>query len=209
MVLPAEALGSFAESTLTSPPAAATTSAVIERGARASGRTPLALWFRRPVATDPVTVSVRLIDPFGRLTEQVVMVPGWVPPPPFTVTITAVTARPTGVLVAVDSDASAAAAAGIVMHVQARKRRVLGGGGGRLGPIRLPLLTVAEADFALASIPLGLPVFPSDGAIHVVRNRAPFNTARFAVWIPVLAPLSVGITLTGPDGASATATGSV
>ena len=208
VVLPAAALDSYAESALTSPPAAATTSAVAERGARVAGRTPLALWFRRPVATDPVTVSVRLIDPFGRVTEQVVVVPGWVPPPPFTVTITGVTARPNGVLVGVDSDASAAAAAGIMMHIRALKRRLLGGGRPP-GPIRWPLVTVAEADFALASIPLGLPVFPSDGAIHVVRNRAPFNTSRFAVWIPVIAPLSVVVTLTDPDGASATDTGSV
>ncbi|MEO5746196.1 MAG: hypothetical protein ABIQ53_16635, partial [Terracoccus sp.] len=208
VVLPVVALSASAESALTSPPPDADTAPVIERGARTSGRTPLALWFRRPVATDPVTVTLRLLDPFGRVTERVVAVPGWVPPPPFTVTIAGVTARPAGVLVGVDSDASAAAAAGVVMHVRALKRRAFGGGG-RLGPIRWPLLTVVEGDFALASIPLGLPLFPSDGAIHVVRSRAPFNTSRFAVWIPVLAPLSVVITLTDPDGATATATGSV
>ncbi|MDN5778659.1 MAG: hypothetical protein L0H96_17330, partial [Humibacillus sp.] len=207
-VLPVVALSTFDESALTSPPADANTTPVTERGVRTAGRTPLALWFRRPVATDPVTVTLRLLDPFGRVTERAVVVPGWVPPPPFTVTIVGVTARPTGVLVGVNSDASAAAAAGVVMHVRALKRRVLGGGG-RLGPIRGPLLTVVEGDFALASIPLGLPIFPSDGAIHVVRSRAPFNTARFTVWIPVLAPLSVGITLTDPAGATATATGSV
>ncbi|OFE18927.1 hypothetical protein BA895_01845 [Humibacillus sp. DSM 29435] len=208
VVLPAVALSTFAESALTSPPADANTTPVIERGVRTAGRTPLALWFRRPVATDPVTVTLRLLDPFGRVTERVVAVPGWVPPPPFTVTIAGVTARPAGVLVGVDSDASAAAAAGVVMHVRALKRRVFGGGG-RLGPIRWPLLTVVEGDFVLAAIPLGLPIFPSDGAIHVVRSRAPFNTARFAVWIPVLAPLSIAVTLTDPDGATATATGSV
>ena len=157
------------------------------------------------MVTDPVSVTLRLLDPFGRVTEQVVVVPGWVPPPPFTVTIVGVTARPTGVLVGVDSDASAAAAAGVVMHVRALKRRIFGGGG-RLGPVRWPLLTVLEADFALGSIPFGLPIFPSDGAIHVVRSRAPFNAARFAVWIPVLAPLSVVITLTDPDGATVTTT---
>lgn len=252
VVLPATTLAAYGDSALTSPPGGAATAPVVERGARAAGRTPLALWFKRPVATDPVDVTLRLLDPAGRVTERSLTVPGWVAPPSFTVTIAFMTARPGGVLLGVDSDASAAAAAGVVMNVRALKRAKLGGGpggglGGRLsagiGPgighgighgieqgighgigevpgggagwrpaidrIRWPLVTVAEADFALSTIPFGFPFFPSDGAIHVVRVRKPFARSRFAVWVPVTVPLTVVITLTDVDGHAATARESI
>ena len=67
---------------LTSAPAAAATSPVLEQGARVAGRSPLALWFTRPVAADPVDVRVRLVDPFGREVVRELTVPGWVAPPP-------------------------------------------------------------------------------------------------------------------------------
>jgi len=51
-------------------------------GPRTAGRTPLALWFTRPVATSPVSVSVTLVDPAGRSSVQSVTVPAWVPDPP-------------------------------------------------------------------------------------------------------------------------------
>ncbi|MDM7830259.1 hypothetical protein [Cellulomonas edaphi] len=51
-------------------------------GTRAAGRTPLALWFTRPVAADPVDVQMTLVDPAGRTSVQAVTVPGWVPDPP-------------------------------------------------------------------------------------------------------------------------------
>ncbi len=62
------------------PPPSATTAPVLVHGTRASGRTPLALWFRRPVASNPVEVVLRLADPLGRVTEQHITVPPWVAP---------------------------------------------------------------------------------------------------------------------------------
>jgi len=128
-------LESLDETALATPPAGASTSVVLERGARATGRSPLAVWFTRPVATDPVDVTLRLIDPFGRTTERTVTVPAWVPPPPFTVTITGLVARPTGVLAAVETDAPTAAADGVVLHVRALKRRFGPIVGSVLGPV--------------------------------------------------------------------------
>ena len=134
-VLAPAAFEGLAETPLTTAPGAASTGPVLERGARAVGRSPVALWFKRPVATDPVDVAVRLIDPFGRATERTITVPGWVPPPPFTITITGTVARPTGVLVSMSTDASAAVAAGIVLHVRALKRRF----GPIVGPVVGPV----------------------------------------------------------------------
>ncbi|HET7801859.1 MAG TPA: hypothetical protein VFL38_15650 [Humibacillus xanthopallidus] len=223
VLLPA-AFEGLAETPLTTAPGAASTGPVLERGVRSSGRSPVALWFKRPVATDPVDVAVRLIDPFGRATERRITVPGWVAPPPFTITISGSVSRPTGVLVSMTTDASSAAAAGIVLHVRALKRRFgpifgpLGGvGGAGVGgpgirpPIdRLrPLVIVASADFPLSGISTGLPFFPADGQVHVVRVRGLGGGRRYAVWVPVVAPLFVELGLESPDGQTATVNASV
>jgi hypothetical protein len=144
-------LESLPETPLAAPPGGASAGTVLERGARAAGRTPVAVWFTRPVATDPVDVTVRLIDPFGRPTEQHLTVAGWVPPPPFTVSITALAARPTGVLAAVETDASAASAAGVVMHVRARRRM--------FGPVIGPLVH-RDVDAPTRPVPPLGPVSP-------------------------------------------------
>jgi hypothetical protein len=223
-VLVPVAFEGLAETPLTTAPGAASTGPVLERGVRSSGRSPVALWFKRPVATDPVDVAVRLIDPFGRATERRITVPGWVAPPPFTITISGSASRPTGVLVSMTTDASSAAAAGIVLHVRALKRRFgpifgpLGGvgGAGAGGPFirppidRLrPLVIVASADFPLSGISTGLPFFPADGQVHVVRVRGLGGGRRYAVWIPVVAPLVVELGLESPDGQTATVNASV
>jgi hypothetical protein len=56
---------------------------VAVHGPRAAGSSPLALWLTRADATVPVDVTVHLLDPAGRLTEQVITVPagGEAPPP--------------------------------------------------------------------------------------------------------------------------------
>jgi hypothetical protein len=260
VVVPAP-LESLAETTLTTPPTAASTSPAPERGARVAGRSPLAVWFTRPVATDPVDVTLRLVDPFGRTTERTITVPGWVPPPPFTVTITGLVPRPTGVLALLETDAPTAASAGIVLHVRALKRRfgpIVGpvfdplvgplprpdrplppvGPVSPVGPLRppvvpgapgpltpagplgrppvgrppvgplFPLVTVVTGDVALADIPVGLPFFPADGQVHAVRVKGPGGAGRYAVWVPVVAPLTVEVVLESPDGRTARATSS-
>ena len=105
-ILAATPLGGIPETPLTTPPSAAATEPVLERGVRATGRTPIALWFTRAVAADPVEVAVRLIDPLGRLTEQTATVPGWVPPPPLDLTlldVIPVLGRGVGISVASDA----------------------------------------------------------------------------------------------------------
>ncbi len=62
------------------PPVGADTGAVALRGERSGGRTPLVLWFRRAVAADPCTVTLRVVDPMGRLTSRDLVVPGVSPP---------------------------------------------------------------------------------------------------------------------------------
>ena len=168
-------LESLDETALTTPPAAASTSTVLERGARASGRSPLAAWFTRPVATDPVDVTLRLIDPFGRTTERTVTVPAWVPPPPFTVSITGLVARPTGVLAAVETDAPAAAAEGVVMHVRALKRRF----GPLVGPVVGPVPPPPDRPLP----PVG-PVAPGVGSLP------PMGPLRPPVVRPPIGPLT-------------------
>lgn len=258
---------------LTTAPAGTDTGTIPERGARAAGRTPLALWFTRPVAADPIDVKLRLVDPLGRATERTITVPGWVPPPPYSVTLGPIIARTGGVFVGLDTDASRAPSAGVLLHVSVLKRtkpwppipwppgpqlpqlkptippgpvppgpvpagpvpagpvppgpipmlhmgattaaKALGPVG-PVGPVwphrppQWPLTEVAHGDFPLADIPAGLPFFPQDGQIHVVRLRPkPATSPPYAIWLPALAPLTVTVTVDSPDGRSATATGSI
>ena len=236
------------ETPLASPPAGAGTAPVLERGARSAGRSPVALWFTRPVAADPVDVTVRLTDPLGRSTERTLTVPGWVAPPSFTVSVTSMVARTGGVVATVETDASAAAAAGNVLHVAVSQRRLFGGlvtpdvlrpGGGPQGgpglgrldrppvlrppitrppvvlppvvrpPITLPLRVVASADFPLADIATGLPFFPDDGQIHAVRVKGGVGVRRYALWLPATAPLTLDVSVTSPEGQSASARASL
>jgi hypothetical protein len=118
---------------LTSAPAAAATTPVVEQGARVAGRSPLALWFTRPVAADPVAVRLRLVDPFGREVVRSLTVPGWVPPPPdVTVSIVDVFAiAGRGVHVGIVTDASYRRRPPYVMEIVAQQRL--------LGPLPLPV----------------------------------------------------------------------
>jgi hypothetical protein len=118
---------------LTSAPAAAATTPVLEQGDRVAGRSPLALWFTRPVAADPVDVRVRLVDPFGREVVRELTVPGWVPPPPdVTVSIVDVFAiAGRGVHVGIVTNASYRRRPPYVMEVVAQQRL--------LGPLPMPI----------------------------------------------------------------------
>ena len=150
VVLPMVALADLAETLLTSAPPAATSSVVAERGARLSGQTPLAVWFTRPVAADPVDVTLRLVDPLGRAVERTLTVPGWVPPPPqVTLTIDSITVQGQAVLLGVSSNASRLVSAGYVMEVLAVQ------GGGRSGPVLAPAVEPVLVDPAALG-PAGL-----------------------------------------------------
>lgn len=118
---------------LASAPAAAATTPVLEQGARAAGRSPLALWFTRPVAADPVDVRVRLVDPFGREVVRELTVPGWVPPPPdVTVSIVDVFAiAGRGVHLGIITTASYRRRPPYVMEIVAQQRL--------LGPLPIPV----------------------------------------------------------------------
>ncbi|GAA2739211.1 hypothetical protein GCM10009867_34350 [Pedococcus aerophilus] len=116
---------------LTAPPAAASTTPIIEQGDRVAGRSPLALWFTRPVAADPVDVLLRLVDPFGREVTRELTVPGWVEPPP-DVTLELVdvfTIAGRGVHVGIRTNASARRRPPYVLEVVASQL---------LGPVVLP-----------------------------------------------------------------------
>jgi hypothetical protein len=171
---------------------------VLERGVRAGGQSPLALWFTRPVAADPVDVSLRLVDPLGRAVEHTLTVPGWVPPPPMTVRIVGtmvVVGR--GVNVEFDCDASVDPADGIVLHIAAaqRLRRILP------PPRRL------STRIALADVPDRPPLFPRARGIQVVRTRRPGEpTSSYAAWIPLNRPVAIEIAVEAPDGSRATDT---
>src|SRR5215207_2093269 len=116
-------LQALPETALATAPGAAAIQPVLERGDRVSGRTPLALWFTRPVAADPVDIAIRVIDPLGRITERTETVPGWVPPPPATLSLVDVfpiVGR--GVAVVVASDAPVAVLPPYQLAVRAIRR---------------------------------------------------------------------------------------
>jgi hypothetical protein len=192
------AIETLDETALTTPPTSAVTDVVLERGVRAGGQSPLALWFTRPVAADPVDVSLRLVDPLGRAVEHTLTVPGWVPPPPMTVRIVGtmvVVGR--GVNVEFDCDASVDPADGIVLHIAAaqRLRRILP------PPRRL------STRIALADVPDRPPLFPRARGIQVVRTRRPGEpTSSYAAWIPLNRPVAIEIAVEAPDGSRATDT---
>lgn len=171
-VLPLAALESLAETPGTTPPPDAATRLILERGTRAAGRSPLVLWFTRPVAADPVDVTLRLVDPLGRATEAALTVPGYVPPPPLSVVIVSARRLLAGVLLGVDTDAPAAASEGLVLHVRAVHR-----GGGHFPAVELGSPEAEEGTLGAGEEPSG------SGAVGRLRpvplqRRSPAGEAR-------------------------------
>ena len=109
------------------PAAPAAGVAVVVRGERAGGRTPLAVWFTRADPTQPVDVGLRLVDPLGRAAEQVAHVAGWTAPQPPNLELVAVTrASATAVVVTVSSTEGRTARPPFVLSVSAARRIVIG-----------------------------------------------------------------------------------
>jgi hypothetical protein len=194
-ILPAVPLGNVAETDLTSPPVAAATEPVLERGARTAGRSPMALWLTRAVATDPVEVAVRVIDPLGRITERTETVPGWVPPPVLDLTlldVIAVAGRGVGISVA--SDAPVDAAPAYLLAVRASQR-----GRPFRFPFSLPLRRPLFASMFLPDIPRSATP-TAGGGIQFGWRRDDEHHRIYDIWIPLSAPMTATITLEAPDG---------
>jgi len=202
----------LAETPLTTAPAAAATSAVLERGTRAAGHSPVALWFTRPVATDPVEVTLRLVDPLGRSAEQSVTVPGFVQPPVFHLNVVGVTAvAGRGVVVQLACDADASAEPPYVMGIRATQRfHGFGSLRAPAGPFARPPLfgRTLQGTFPFDEIPLEALPFRPGAVIQVVRRRrsTPPHQGNYAVWVPLVAPVSVAISVISPDGARVSVT---
>lgn len=194
VTLPFVPLKDLPETLLATPPAA--TEVVLERGVRASGRTPLALWFTRPVAADPVDVAVRVIDPLGRVTERVETVPGWVPPPVLDLSLVdvfVIVGR--GVAVVVTSDAPVDPAEPYELGVRATQRQRRNPFPPQLRPLERPL----TASMKLQDIPRSSTPSPR-GGIQFGWRRGEDHRRLYDIWIPLGAPLTATITLVAPDG---------
>ncbi len=198
-VVPLADLGSLPQVDLTAAPAGPTTPAgptpVLERGARGSGRTPLALWFTLPAAGDAAEVSLTLVDPSGRATEHTLSVPPYVAPPAYTITIPRWTVRPTGVVVSIFTDAPRTVAAGFSLRVRASTR----------GPLGRPITITRTVP--LAKIVTGKLYFATDGKIHIVRvtKVLPPGGPQYAAWVPLTGRFTVTASLLGRDGSEVSA----
>lgn len=201
VTLPYVVLQALPETPLVSPPAAAT-DVVLERGVRTSGRTPLALWFTRSVAADPVDVAVRVIDPLGRVTERTETVPGWVPPPALDLSLVdvfVIVGR--GVAVVVSSDAPVNVVPPYELAVRATQRQRRSQFPPQLRPLQRPL----TASMKLPDIPRSSTP-PARGGIQFGWRRAEDHGRLYDIWIPLGAPLTASITLVAPDGGRLTVT---
>jgi hypothetical protein len=192
---------------LAAPPAGAAAAPVLVRGPRAGGRTPLALWFRRPVAADPVEVVLRIADPLGRVTERRITVPGWTPPappPPSLTLIDVTTIAGRGTVLRLRSDASVTAAPPFVLEVVAQPTGVtfIRLPGRPPLPIRQP---AQRASFPLPSIPRTATPFPVGPVIQAVRTTtAPPH--EYQVLVRVAPPFTATVSMVAPNGARTTVT---
>jgi hypothetical protein len=196
-IVPLRALRDVAETALVTAPPAATTDPTLERGARVAGRTPIALWFTRAVASDPVEVAIRVADPLGRVTERTETVPGWTPPPPLDLTLIDVFAiAGRGVAISVSSDAPVDAVPPYTLAVRASQ-------GGRPRPFPVPWHIPIRRPLAVST---ALPDIPrsrtptAGGGIQLGWRTDDAHARIYDIWVPLLAPVVATITLIAPDG---------
>ncbi|MGH3517966.1 MAG: hypothetical protein ACRDQ7_11230 [Haloechinothrix sp.] len=181
---------------MTRPPEA-DTGPVAVRGAVVSGGTPVALWFRRPVVTDPVRVTLRLADPLGRVTTRTVDVPaGPLGNPPSLDILDAFEIRGRGVLARLRSDAPVVdlGEGPHLLHIAATQaNRPIWPPRPRPRPIRL---SVALPD--IPTVERHRP-FPPREPIQVVRtnDESPFS---YDVLIRSGTPLDISVAIEAPDG---------
>lgn len=187
-VAPAE-LGSVVAGAVTvagGPPAGATSDVLVRVGTRTAGRLPLAVWFTRPVAADPVDVTVRLMDPLGGQTTQTITVPGWVAAPPPTLTILGVTKLVGRVVVRLASDAPVDASRPVTMTIVVTSKPVI-------GPLPLPVDRGLHLGAGAADLGATAHGDVSEAVREAVRARTPAQpAAREAVARPDLGELLGG-----------------
>lgn len=188
------------------PPAGATAAPVLVHAARAAGRTPLALWFRRPTATDPVNVVLRLADPLGRVTERALTVPGWVPPPPVLPTLRLLDVFKIigrGAVLHLRSDAPVDVAPPYVLRITATPR-ILPRGlpfppmPGGFPPLVRPRPVIAA--FPLDAIPHGTGPFGTTATIQAVRISVA-SPHSYQVLVRLQPPFTVTAAMVAPGGA--------
>jgi hypothetical protein len=167
------------------------------------------------VAADPVTVTLRLIDPLGRPTERTITVPGWVPPPPVAIDLRIIDAfRVLGRGVSVDlfCDAAVGAEPPYVMEVTAspalRFPRFPGFPGfrGFPGSPGIPDARRLTVSVPLPDIPsVAGPVVPG-ATISIThrRRRGLGRRGNYAIWVPLTGSVSVSISIIAPDGTRVT-----
>lgn len=180
---------------LTTPPAGVGSTPIVVRGARSGGVTPLAIWFSRTDAADPVDVAVHLADPRSRVATRTMTVPPYVPPT-ITLDITelfAIAGR--GITVIFHSDAPIDARSAGRLTITATPGR-----GSILDPIRRPI----TADFDLHAVPTRRLGFVRRSAIDVMRTKdeSPFVYAAF---VAMTGDLTVKLGIVMGDGRTATA----
>lgn len=181
------------EGTVSGPsPANADPGAALIRGPRAGGRSPLGIWLTRPDSGQPVDVTVRLVDPLGRLTEQQVTVPAFVAEPPTLELIDIFTIVGRGVVARLRSDADVEAQPPYVLAVQAQRTR-------RPFPIG-PLPPPVRARFELDDIPTRPGPFPSADPIQAVRTTDD-PPHEYQILIRLIPPMVVTFVLRAPNGA--------
>jgi hypothetical protein len=175
------------------PPTGADPGVVAVHGPRAAGSSPLALWLTRADATVPVDVTVRLLDPAGRLTEQVITVPagGEAPPPDLTL-IESFRIAGRGLVVIVSSGAPVPHEPPYVLQVTARPV---------VGPFP-PLPPPIRARFPLNDIPERIGPFIGSDPILVMRDPAT-DPATYSLLIRSTRRVQVTLTLVAPDGTRA------
>ncbi|WP_433003834.1 hypothetical protein [Kribbella sp. CA-294648] len=174
------------------PPANADPGVALFRGPRAAGRTPLGLWLTRPDSGQPVDVSVRLVDPLGRLTEQRITVAAFVAEPPSLDVLDVFTISNRGVVVRLRSDADVEAQPPYILAVQAQRTR-------RPFPIG-PLPPPVRARFELDDLPTRPGPFPSADIIQAVRTTQN-PPHEYQLLIRLVPPMVITFVLRAPDGA--------
>ncbi len=173
------------------PPSDSDPGPVLVRGDRSGGHTPLAVWFTRPDAGQPAELTVRLVDPRGRLSEQQVTVPAVSDAPPSLELLDVVTIIGRGVVVRVRSDADAEVQPPYVLAVQAQQTR-------RPFPIG-PLPRPVRARFELDDIPTRPGPFPSGEVIQAVRTTTDVPH-EYQVLVRLAPPMLVTLTMLAPAG---------
>lgn len=187
-----ESLASGPMTVADAPPADAAPGATVVHGERADGQSPLGVWFTRADADQPVDVTVRLVDPSGRVTTQSVTVPaGGVQPPPLDL-VDAFRIAGRGVVVVVSSAAPVPNQPTYVLEVMVQPEP-------RLFP---PPPRPVRVRFDVNDIPDRLGPVGGNEPVQVLRDPRT-DPAQYSIMVRAPAPVTITVTLFAPNGAHA------